>query len=351
MTSGEDIGVRLEVAGGLGVVTLDRPQTLNALTLEMIRVLDPALVEWAEDPRIVAVVIRGAGDKAFCAGGDVMAIWHAGREGGSLAAEFFRAEYSLDHRIATFPKPFVALIDGITMGGGVGVSIHGRHRVASERTLFAMPETAIGLFPDVGASYFLPRLADGLGLYLGLTGRRLGGADCLWAGLATHYLPSDRHGALLEALRGAAADEVAPILEGFHETPDEPAPLAAEAPMIARHFRVDTVGEVMESLAADPDPWAVKTLATLERLSPTSLVMAAEALARGAGLDLAQCLVMEYRLSQACMAGHDYYEGVRALLVDKDKSPRWQPPSLAEVDQAALMAAFDRPAPDGDLVL
>ncbi|MDH3702772.1 MAG: enoyl-CoA hydratase/isomerase family protein, partial [Alphaproteobacteria bacterium] len=200
MTSGSDI--RVDVAHGVAVVTLDRPAALNALTLGMIRDLHPILDAWADDPAVRAVVVRGAGDKAFCAGGDIRALYDG--RGGAVTAEFFREEYRINRRIFHYPKPYIALMDGITMGGGVGLSVHGRHRVLCEATMFAMPETGIGLFPDVGGSYFLPRLPGEIGLYLALTGSRLRAADCLYAGIGDAYVPVDRHDAVIDVLRDDA---------------------------------------------------------------------------------------------------------------------------------------------------
>lgn len=341
MTDTSDI--LFELRGGLGVVTLNRPRALNALTLPMCIALDEQLAAWDADAAVQAIVIRGEGDRAFCAGGDVRAIWEAGRRGEPLTADFFRAEYRLNRRIRTCRTPYIALIDGITMGGGVGVSIHGSHRVASERTVIAMPETGIGLFPDVGATYVLPRLPGSLGLYLGLTGVRVKAADALYSGLATHYVPSARLSALEETLCVAPVPDR--MLADFTETPEGAPPLAAHRETIDRCFAADSVEAILAALETEGSGFAAQTLETLETRSPTSLKITFEALRRGARLSFDAAMVMEYRLSQACMAGHDFYEGIRALLIEKDNAPKWSPADLEGVPPALVERHF---APLGD---
>ncbi len=333
--------ILFERRGGLAIVTLNRPAALNALTLDMIRQLDRRLAEWAVDPSVGAVVIRGAGGRAFCAGGDVRALYDGDA---AYCAEFYRDEYRLDRRVFRFPKPYVALIDGVVMGGGVGVSVHGSHRVASERTLFAMPETGIGLFPDVGGGYFLPRRPGRIGMYLALTGARLRAADCLYAGVATHYVPGDRLDALVDAL--ADGDVDAPLAR-FATDPGPP-PLAEHRAAIDRCFAGGSVETIIETLEAESGDWARTTRATLAAKSPTSLRLTFRQLSAGATLDFEAVLVMEYRLSQFCMAGHDFFEGVRAVVIDKDNAPRWRPATLAEVTEAEIERAF-RPLGDRDL--
>jgi enoyl-CoA hydratase len=332
--------------GGLGVITLNRPRALNALTLAMIAAMDRRLAAWAADPAIAAVVIRGAGERAFCAGGDVRAIWQARRDGDPLTRDFFHAEYRLNRRIKVFPKPYVALIDGIAMGGGVGVSVHGSHRVATERTVVAMPETRIGIFPDVGATYFLPRLAGKLGLYLGLTGARLGPADALYGGVATHYAESARLAELETALAEPGAD-IEATLARFAGDPGAP-PLAARRAAIDRCFAGDSVEAIVAALEREGGDWAAASLEALRAASPTSLKITFEALRRGAGLDFDAAMVMEFRLSQACLAGHETLEGIRAAVIDKDNAPRWQPADLAGVTPVLVAAHFAAP-PGGDL--
>ncbi|MEO1194472.1 MAG: enoyl-CoA hydratase/isomerase family protein [Pseudomonadota bacterium] len=355
--------ITFETRGPLGLITLTRPKALNALTLEMIRLMHPQLDSWAEDDSIKAVAIRGAGDRAFCAGGDVRAVWSAGQDGehspgkrGHLAGDFFREEYLLNRRIHTFEKPYVALIDGIVMGGGVGLSIHGDIRLGGERSLFAMPETAIGLFPDVGGSYFLPRLplGAGLGLYLALTGNRLKAVDCLTAGIATHLIGDAEEEAIISALEaadwslGLAGGEAALLPLTQTEPPAgslEPQ-LAAIKQCFTGKASVESVIEALEALGND---WAKETLETLSKRSPTSLKVAFEQLRQGAALDFDDCMIMEYRLSQAAMRpGSDFYEGIRAVLVDKDHAPLWNPDSLAGVTSQDVGSWF-APLGDNDL--
>uniref|UniRef100_A0A8C0IRD5 3-hydroxyisobutyryl-CoA hydrolase n=1 Tax=Chelonoidis abingdonii TaxID=106734 RepID=A0A8C0IRD5_CHEAB len=283
--------VLLEKRGCAGVITLNRPKALNAFNLSMIRQIYPQLKTWEKDPETFLIIIKGTGGKAFCAGGDIRVITDAGKVGDRLAQDFFREEYTLNNAIGTCQKPYVALIDGITMGGGVGLSVHGHFRVATEKTVFAMPETAIGLFPDVGGGYFLPRLPGKIGYYLALTGFRLKGRDSQKAGIATHFVESEKLPALekdLIALKSPSKENVADVLNSYH-------------------------------------------MKTLNKMSPTSLKMTLRQLREGASMNLQDVLIMEYRLSQACMNGHDFYEGVRAVLIDKDQVPKWKPATLEEV--------------------
>jgi enoyl-CoA hydratase len=347
-----------ERRGGIALVTLNRPRALNTLTLGMYRMLDPDLVAWGEDPAIEAVVIRGAGGRAFCAGGDVRAIYDAGRGRGEdatsgLTADFFREEYGLIQRVCRFPKPYIALLDGITMGGGAGVSVHGSHRVASEKFLIAMPETAIGLFPDIGATTFLNRCPGRIGRYLGLTGARIKAADALYCGLVTHCVPSGRFDDLTEALaglawrRGGARAQVDELLARFAE-PAEPAPLEALRPAIDRCFAAETVEGIVAALEDEGGDWAQAALASLAKASPTSLKLTLRQLQIGARYDVEEALQLEYRMTQHVMQRHDFFEGVRALLVDKDQAPRWQPASLAEVGEADVDFYF-RPLGEREL--
>jgi enoyl-CoA hydratase len=334
--------------GGLAMLTINRPQALNALTLDNYRRFAPALRAWARDPSIHAVVVRGAGERAFCAGGDVRAVYEAGRGisgDPDLTAVFFREEYELIREIHRFPKPYLAIINGITMGGGAGISVNGAYRVATERTLFAMPETAIGLFPDVGATRFLNRCPGHIGRYLGLTGVRLKAADTLYCGFATHFVPHERAEELIAALRGAERRQFETALSRFALEPG-PAPLAAVRPAIDRCFAADTVEGVLEALDAEAAAegewagWARETLDTLLTKSPTSLKITLRQLQVGRAYDVEAALVLEYRLTQHVMAAHDFYEGVRAMLIDKDQKPRWRPASLAEVGEDIVDAYF-----------
>lgn len=351
--------VIFETRGPIGLITMTRPKALNALTLNMIELMGPQLEAWAQDDGVKAVVIRGEGEKSFCAGGDVRAVWEAGREAkaagtlvpgkpGQLTADFFRAEYKLNRQIFKYPKPYIALIDGITMGGGVGLSVHGSHRVAGDRTTIAMPETAIGLFPDVGGGYFLPRLPGEMGAFLALTGERVKAADAVALGIATHYVPSERGDAVLDALVEADwSDEPKAtadlVLSGLAEE-------AGETSLAVHQREIDSacggarVEDIVAAMAGG-SAFLRDCVARLDGFSPTSMKLALAQVRKGADLDFDSNMIMEYRLSQACMAGHDFYEGIRALLVDKDKDPKWQPASLEEVSDAEIEAMF---APLGD---
>ena len=332
--------------GGLGTITINRPQALNALTLDNYRRFAPALRGWAADPLVRAVVVRGAGDRAFCAGGDVRAVYDAGRGisgDPDLPAVFFREEYQLIRQIHGFPKPYIAIIDGITMGGGAGISVNGAYRVATQRTLFAMPETGIGLFPDVGATRFLNRCPGYVGRYLGLTGVRLAGADALYCGFATHFMKRESIEALLAEL--GKAPDVEAWLGRFAVDPG-PAPLAAMRPAIDRCFTGESVEAILAALAAEASgggahaAWAEETRATLLTKSPTSLKITLRQLTVGREFDLDAALAREYRLTQHVMAAHDFYEGVRAMLIDRDRQPHWRPATLAEVSDSIIDAYF-----------
>jgi len=338
--------IHFERSGSLGRVILDRPKALNALTLDQIHALYPRLKAWAEDAGVVAVVIEGAGEKAFCAGGDIKLLFEACKAGDrAFIAAFYRDEYRLNRRIKTMAKPYIALLDGIVMGGGVGVSVHGRFRVATERTLFAMPETGIGFFPDVGGSSFLSRLPGQVGLYLGLTGARLRAADALHLGVATHYVESERLPALREALSEARdAAEVEATLAGFASDPG-PAVLDGKRGLIDRCFGQSSLAEVLAALAADSDPWAAETLASLAKTSPHLLAVSFEMIRRGKTLSFDDCMRMEFRLAMELAPAHDFIEGVRALLIDRDNRPVWLPAG----SQTQVLARFDAVPACGDL--
>ena len=341
-------GLAVERRGALCLVTLDRPQALNALTLAMIDGLDALLATAAADPAVAAVAIRGAGERAFCAGGDIRALYEARQHGGGLTRDLYRHEYPLNRHIAAFPKPYVALIDGIVMGGGVGVSLHGSHRVVGDRALFAMPEVAIGFFPDVGAGWLLQRCPGRIGLYLGLTGARLGPADLVHAGLASHHVPSGRMPELLEALPAAVATPAGleACLAGFARPP-EAAPLAERRAAIDRCFAGASAEAILAALEAEPEPWAAEAANAMRQGSPTSLKVTLRHL-RAAHPDLAAMLRSEYRLSQHFVRDSDFFEGVRAAIIDKDRRPRWRPDRLEAVDEARV-AGFFAPLAEPDL--
>uniref|UniRef100_A0A8C2AKW1 3-hydroxyisobutyryl-CoA hydrolase n=1 Tax=Cyprinus carpio TaxID=7962 RepID=A0A8C2AKW1_CYPCA len=334
MSSKAGSEVLFEKVGNAGVITLNRPKALNALNLTMIRHIYPQLKKWDKDSETDLVIIKGAGEKAFCAGGDIRAVTEAGKAGDSLAQDFFREEYILNNTIGTYQKPYVALIDGITMGGGVGLSVHGQFRVATEKTLFAMPETGIGLFPDVGGGYFLPRLQGKLGLFLALTGIRLKGRDVQRVGLATHFVQSDKVIYIeTDQYTGKFIRKYLAILRT--------GPVIFLIVLIVfRLFSAGSVEEIMENLKKDGSAFALKQTETLSKMSPTSLKLTFRQIQEGARMSLQEVLVMEYRLSQACMRGHDFYEGVRAVLIDKDQSPKWKPSTLSGVSEQAIEECF-----------
>jgi len=336
--------ILFERRGRIGLITMNRPKALNALTHEMSLALDTILHDWAKDKAVEAVVITGAGDRAFCAGGDIRALYQAGPHG-SLTQEFYWNEYRMNRRIFRFAKPYVALMDGITMGGGVGVSVPGRYRVATEKTLLAMPETGIGLFPDVGATYYLSHLPGQIGIYLGLTGARVKAADLLHIGLATHYVPSARLPELTKALETRPPEAV---LAAFAETLTEPAPLAAIRDAIDRCFAGDEVEAILAALEREGSEWAQEMRTTILQKSPTSLKVTLRALRKAAALDFESCMRMEYRLVRHFMGGFDFFEGVRAVIIDKDNKPRWKPANVADVTPAMVDPYFE-PVPEGDL--
>ncbi len=329
-----DASVMAGLDGRVGRIRLNRPRALNALDLDMIRAVTASLSAWRENPAVHAVLIEGEGERAFCAGGDVRAIRQAQLDGRHDDVEaFFSEEYALNLMIATYPKPYVALIDGICMGGGIGVSVHGTFRIASEHALFAMPETAIGFFPDIGATYFLPRLPGFLGTYVALTGARLRGADAVHAGLATHFVP---RADMPDLAAGLARDGLAML--AAHAAPLPAFSLARHRPAIDHAFAAESVPEILARLEAEESSFARETVATLRTMSPSALVWSLRLLRAGAGRTLAQCLDAELRATRTVTAGHEFIEGVRAMVVDKDRDPRWQPVRVEEVDRAAAEA-------------
>ncbi|KAF2894169.1 hypothetical protein ILUMI_12002 [Ignelater luminosus] len=331
-----------------GVITLNRPKALNALNFSMVNKLIPKLKQWEKEKSLV--IIKGTGEKAFCAGGDVRAVVEAGLRGDRLGHDFFRNEYTLNGLIGTYSKPYIALIDGIVMGGGVGLSVHGHYRVATERTLFAMPETAIGLFPDVGGSYFLPRLGGKLGCYLALTGHRLKGADVLKAGVATHYCQSSKLNDLEKALYECSNEQsINETLRKFSTRDETEFCLAPYIEQINKCFSATTIEGIFEALQKDGSEWAQKTLKTLSKMSPTSLKVTLKELNLGSKLNLQECLQMEYRLAVNCLSNKDFYEGVRALLIDKDQKPAWSPSSLKAVTENIVNGYFNKLPDDQEL--
>ncbi|MGW6879562.1 enoyl-CoA hydratase/isomerase family protein [Streptomyces goshikiensis] len=340
MSGEEEVLVRVE--GRAGRLVLNRPKALNALSHAMVLRIEEALTAWREDPAVETVVISGAGERGLCAGGDIRAIYEDARTGGSASADFWRDEYRLNALIARYPKPYVALMDGIVMGGGVGVSAHGAVRIVTERSRVAMPETGIGFVPDVGGTYLLALAPGELGTHLALTGAPVGAADALLCGLADHFVPSERLGALAADLaRVPVHDALTPYVG--------PAPdgeLASHREWIDHCYAADTVEEVLARLLASGVPAAKEAAATLAAKSPTALKVTLAALrgARRLG-PLERVLEQEYRVSCAALSSPDLVEGIRAQVIDKDRAPRWSPARLAEVTEADTARYF---APLGD---
>jgi enoyl-CoA hydratase len=334
------------IEGRVGRIRLNRPRAIHALTTGMCLAMTEALVAWRDDPAVEAVLIDHVEGRGFCAGGDVVMLRDSGMTDGKAARAFFHAEYRLNHLLFTWPKPVVAFMDGITMGGGVGISQPARFRIATENTRFAMPETAIGLFPDVGGGWYLSRLPGRVGQYLALTGARMDGAECRYLGLATHYLPAER----LEEAKARIAQDPGRIGEILNEAaaPPPEARITANLDRIARTFASDRYEAVLAALAADGSDWADKELATLSAKSPQACKVSLRLLAEGAAMpDFAAEMRQEYAVAARVVVGHDFAEGVRAVLVDKDNAPNWDPATPEGVTDALLDSIF-APMPEGE---
>lgn len=339
--------ILFEKQGLVGLVTLNRPKALNALTHNMVVQMMAQMRAWESDPAIGCVVVRGAGDRAFCAGGDIRAVRESGLAKTSYALDFWREEYTLNAYIKHYPKPYIALIHGVCMGGGIGLAVHGQYRIASAAALFAMPETGIGFFPDVGGSYFLPRCPGQVGLYLGLTGARVKTADALYAKIATHWIPAEEWPLLLESLcAGEDVDDV--IMEMGREPPN--APLSDWREDIERIFKGSSVEDILAALEQEDSDWAQETATAMRSRSPTSMKLVFNEIRSGRTLEFNDCMRMEFRIAARILEGHDFYEGVRAVIVDKDNKPQWQPATLAEVSDEAI-AGYFAPLEDRDLKL
>ena len=335
--STDELIVRRE--GAAGFVTLNRPKAIHALTLDMCHAMSEALEQWRDDDAVKAIVIDHSEGRGFCSGGDIAFLRNSAlNDGGVSGRKFFHDEYQLNHQLFTYPKPVVAFMDGITMGGGVGISQPAKYRVATEHTRYAMPETGIGLFPDVGGGWYLSRLQGRIGQFLALTGARLDGSECLWTGLATHYLPADK---LEEAKeRIAAGHDIGGVLGSLAVTPPE-ARIEANAPAIAKHFASDHFEEIIASLDADESEWAGKELAALRTKSPQTCKVALRQLSESLGFsDFADNMVMEYRIASRVLTRPDFAEGVRAVIVDKDNAPKWNPATPEEVTDELLDSIF-----------
>lgn len=334
----------------IGLITLQRTQALNALTLPMILALQQQLQAWEDDKDIHAVIVQAAQGKAFCAGGDVRWLYEAGKRHDPKQMQFFWHEYRLNHFIHQFKKPYIALMNGITMGGGVGISLHGSHPLATEHFVFAMPETSIGFFPDIGASRLLARCPGQFGVYLGLTGNRLGPIDALELGLVKYHASAakleDILASLIQAdLKEEAHARVDECLKQFNSY-SENNTLSTLQGMVNAAFQHSSIEAVFEHLSKSEDAWHQETLLNLQQKAPLSLKITLAQIEKARSMTLAECLKMDYCLVNHFMHDHDFYEGVRALLVDKDKSPRWQPASLAEVTKARVADYFECGQPE-----
>jgi enoyl-CoA hydratase len=342
MTS--DILTRIE--GHSGIISLNRPGAIHALTLDMVHAMTTALLTWRKSHKVKCVIIDHAEGRGFCAGGDIAFLRDSAlNDGGVSGRKFFHDEYQLNHLLYTYPKPVVAFMDGVTMGGGVGISQPAHFRVATSNTRFAMPETGIGLFPDVGGGWYLSRLEGRVGPFLALTGARLDGAECLSLGLATHYLPTEA----LEDAKARIATEDVERIDGILGTLSETAPearIVANLFDINRHFASDRFEDILASLEGDKSDWALKELATLRSKSPQTCKVALRQLSESSGLeDFADNMAMEYRIGSRVLTRPDFAEGVRAVIVDKDNAPKWNPATPEGVGEDLLDAIF-APLPD-----
>jgi len=334
-----DSEVLSRIEGELGWITLNRPKALNSLSYNMIELLTDILLAWRDDKAIKAVVIEGVSERAFCAGGDIKAVFEAKHQDKmDLAYDFFRKEYALNTLIHEYPKPYLAFLDGIAMGGGLGVSVHGSHRIVTDRSVLSMPETGIGFFPDVGGTWFLNQCPDHIGLFLAMTGHRFEGADALYAGIATHYVPSDRLGQVKEALKsGRPFDEV---FEMFGTRPEK-GYLEKHSAEISYHFDRPTAAEIVESFDFSTTELSLSTIKMLRSKSPLSICVAFEQITGAKeGMTFRQMMEREFIISQHFLRGHDFFEGVRALLVDKDQNPRWMPKTIEDVRDEDVKVYF-----------
>ncbi|RAK61252.1 enoyl-CoA hydratase/isomerase family protein [Phenylobacterium hankyongense] len=337
--------VLARVEGRVGRLTLNRPQALHALTTNMCRLMIEALVAWRDDPAVQLVLLDHSGERGFCAGGDIRMLAESGAGDGRAAREFFFTEYRLNHLLFHYPKTTVAIMDGVTMGGGVGLSRPCRFRVATERTTFAMPETGIGLFPDVGGGWYLPRMPDHIGLWLALTGARIKAADCELVGVATDCVES----ADVEELKGWIVKDppaIETLLTEFETDAGRPT-LAAHQDEIARLFSPPSVEAIVSALKATDSDWAREQLAILATKSPQTMKVAFRQLRLGQAQTFAENMEMEYRIAARVVRRHDFLEGVRAVIVEKDNAPRWDPPTLEGVTEQMLDAIF-APLPSGE---
>ncbi|MCR6032795.1 enoyl-CoA hydratase/isomerase family protein [Nocardioides sp. zg-579] len=339
--------VVVSTTGRLGRLELNRPRAINALNHEMVGLLQEALDAWREDDAVRTVLLTGRGERGLCAGGDIVSIWKDAKAGTHGSARFWSDEYVLNHAIKTYPKPYVAVMDGIVLGGGIGVSAHASHRVVTERSSLGMPETGIGFVPDVGGTWLLSHAPGELGTHLGLTAGSVGPGDAIALGLADHFVPSER---LEELARRLAEEDPDAVLADLAETPPE-ASLPAQRSWIDECYAGDDAAAILARLREHPSPEAQQAARTLAKRSPFAVTTTLRALREAAGLaDLGAALAMELRLTVRFLDVPDFVEGVRAQVIDKDRNPQWQPASLDEVDPAAVAALFE-PLPTGELAL
>jgi enoyl-CoA hydratase len=339
----ENEDVLVTVENGVGLVTLNRPKAINSLTHGMVTALDAALTAWADDDGVHTVLLSGAGERGLCAGGDVIAIYHSARAGGADARRFWFEEYQLNHFISRYPKPYVALMDGIVMGGGVGVSGHAGVRVVTDTTKLGMPEVGIGFIPDVGGTYLLSRAPGLLGLHAALTGAPFSGADAIAMGFADHYVPHDR----LTDFRAAVIADVVDAAVSAHATEPPASALVEQRDWIDSCYAGDTVADIVAALRGHGTEPATAAADLIDTRSPIALAVTLRAVRRAAELEtLADVLRQEYRTACGALQSHDLVEGIRALLVDKDRNPKWSPPSVAAVTEADVDAYFQPADPD-----
>lgn len=335
MTAVEEGDLILRREGAVGVIRLNRPKAINAMTLEMSIGIDAALDRFEADPEVAVIVLEGSGERGLCAGGDIRGLWESSREGGDLGARFWRQEYIMNARIARYPKPYVAFMDGLVMGGGVGLSGHASHRVVTDRTKLAMPEVGLGFFPDVGGTWLLSRSPGEIGTYFGLTGQTMNGPDAIHAKFADAVVPAAKWPELREALTkvhlGASAADVSKLINGF-ATGDAAGPVALGQAMIDALFGFDRMEDIVAALKRDGSDFAQATLKTLAEKSPRGMVVTLKLLrlARTAA-SLEECLVREYRAALEVFRSDDFREGVRAAVIDKDRNPTWSPPRIEDV--------------------
>ena len=329
--------VFFEKKGSLGLITLNRPEALNALTLNMVRLIHPKLKIWEEDNEIKTVAVTAVGDKAFCAGGDIRALYDWGKNNDKKATGFYYEEYQLNQLIKSYTKPYISFVNGIVMGGGVGISVHGSYRVAGENYSFAMPETGIGLFPDVGGSFFLSRLKNNVGMYLALTGSRIKSSDAIELGIAEYFIQSENFDDIFKQLsEGITPDEVLSSFNSNKVNSD----LKNDFEKINELFSGNSLEDIFERLENDNSDFSQKNLSLLRSKSPTSLKITFRQIRNGSDLNFEDCMKMEFRMVSKVMDDHDFYEGVRALIIDKDNTPVWKPETVEEVSDEEIDEFF-----------